>query len=261
MCKQYLRQALRSPLPPLVDGFRHWWRHGARIRRAHILCQCADGLRLRRVAGWQERSARLYGRSVKVLGELAGDGGEGRDEVAKAAHRGIRHATGPYRALATAIITDACLLTVLTLVTVVIAVTVSSTFRLRLFPSDLAAGRPWTASDGELGQAASGVGPSSQGPLFFHTTNKRDPSVEIDLGSEHLIRGVRVENRTDCCQERALPLNVEVLDGDIWRLVFQRRTAFSVWKDDIGPVRGRKIRFLRPGTGYFHLKKISVYGQ
>jgi hypothetical protein len=70
-----------------------------------------------------------------------------------------------------------------------------------------------------------------------------------------------VDNRTDCCQERALPLNFEIFDGKGWRLVAQRRAAFSVWKVDVAPVRARRVRFRRPGTGYFHLKRVSVYGQ
>jgi hypothetical protein len=144
---------------------------------------------------------------------------------------------------------------------IAVAASCSSTVRARLFPRDLAAGRPWTASNADLGLPGSGVGPASEGPLFFHTSVLHDPWVEIDLGDEHVIRSVRVANRTDCCAERALPLNVEIFDGKGWRLVAQRRTAFSVWTDDIGPVRARRIRLLRPGTAYFHLKSIQVFGQ
>jgi hypothetical protein len=134
-------------------------------------------------------------------------------------------------------------------------------FRARLFPRDLAAGRPWDAGTGDLGLPASGVGPASDGPLFFHTREVQNPALEIDLGGEHVTRSVLVENRADCCQERALPLNVEIWTGNAWRLIAQRHAAFKVWKYDVGPVRASKIRFRHPGFNYLHLKRISVYGQ
>jgi len=133
--------------------------------------------------------------------------------------------------------------------------------RARFFPRDLAAGRPWLASDADPGYPSSGAGPSTDGPALFHTSGLDRPWVEIDLGREHVITGVRVENRKDCCQERALPLNFEVFDGQDWRLVVQRRTTFSTWTCDFAPVRARRVRLLRPGQGNFHLRRISVYGR
>ena len=97
--------------------------------------------------------------------------------------------------------------------------------------------------------------------MFFHTQSSNNPNVEIDLGDEHVIRGVLVENRADCCQERALPLNVEVWKDGAWQLIAQRRTAFTTWAYDVEPVRARRIRFLRPSVSFFHLKRISVFGQ
>jgi hypothetical protein len=261
MLTQHLRQIFRSPLPPLAAACRHFWRHGARIRRARLLCQYADGVRMHRVTGWMPRSSRLYRRTCKTLGDLVPPDESAVDDAGLAAHRALRRATEPYRALMAAGLRCAVLLTVVALLALTVAASVSPGFRGRLFPRDLAAGRPWTASNTDFNMPAGGSGPAGTGPLLFHTGNVRDPWVEIDLGSEHIIRSIRVENREDCCQERALPLNVEIKAGDTWRLVVQRRTAFSVWSEDIGPVRARYIRLLRPGTNYFHLKRIQVFGQ
>lgn len=261
MLTLHLRQAFRSPLPLLAAACRRFWRYGASIRRARILCQCADGLRLRRVTGWEPRSARLYRRSIKTLGDLAVPENGPVDDAGLAAHRALRGATGPYRALLKAAIGYACLLVAVALLAVTVGAAFSTQFRARLFPRDLAAGRPWTVSNPDFNLPGSGNGATSTRPLLFHTANVRDPWVEIDLGDEHLIRSIRVENRDDCCQERALPLNVEIKEGETWRLIVQRRTAFSVWSEDIGPVRARRIRLLRPGTDYFHLKRIQVFGQ
>jgi len=260
MLTPLLRQAIRSPLPALTGGFSLWWRHGARIRWTRTLSQAADGLRLRRVRDWDQRSVRLYRKSVRSLGELAGPIEQGTDP-ALAARLALRSATRPYRAFLAGLGRLAAMLAVATLLVLSTASALSGSFRARLFPRDLAAGRPWVASSADPSRPLSGVGPSSEEPLFFHTKDSHNPWLEIDLGGEHVIRAVLVENRADCCQERALPLNVEIWDGSNWQLIAQRRAAFSVWKYDVGPVRSKRIRFLHPGNGFLHLKRISVYGQ
>jgi hypothetical protein len=261
MLPRHLRQALRSPLPVLAGGFRYWRQHGARVRRARALCQCGDGLRLRRPRDWQARSLRLYRRSIRTLEDLAGARPEGAQDPALAARQALRNAAKPYRACLATAARLAVLLAAATLLVLLAGSAVSSGFRARLFPRDLAAGRPWNATSGDFGMPANGTEQVGDGNVFFHTKVDHNPSIEFDLGDEHVIRSVLVENRTDCCQERALPLNVEIWDGADWQLIAQRRAAFKVWKYDVGPVRARKIRFLHPGTSFFHLKRISVFGQ
>jgi hypothetical protein len=239
-----------------------------------MFCEVADGLRLRRPRGWEARSRRLYRHAVATLGELVpayaegaaaapspGQAGPAPSDPALDARRALRRGTAPYRGFIAALARLLAGLLLVVLLGLGAAAAVSPAFRLRLFPRDLAAGRPWNAGSGDLGMPASGVGPSSDGNLFFHTGVVKNPAVEIDLGGEHVVRSILVENRTDCCQERALPLDVETWDGRGWRLVAERRAAFKVWEYDVGPVRTSRIRFRHPGTGYFHLKRISVYGQ
>lgn len=274
MLSRLLRQAVRSPLPSLADGFRFWRRHGARVRQARVFCEVADGLRLRRPRGWEARSRRLYRHAVGSLGELVpahaedtaaslalGQARPAPSDPALEARRALRHATLPYRGFLAALARFSLGLLLVALLALGAAAAASSAFRARLFPRDLAAGRPWSTRSGGQGLPASGVGTSSDDNFFFHTAAVKNPSVEIDLGGEHVVRGIRVDNRSDCCQERALPLDVEVWDGSGWRLIAERRAAFKVWKYDVGPVRTSKIRFRHPGTGYLHLKRISVYGQ
>lgn len=252
-------QAFRFPIKTLREGFSYWRQHGARLRRARTLCQCADSLRLRRARGCELRAPGLYRRSLRSIAGLA-DGGLA-DDPAVAAHRAISIAARPYRDAAAASMVVVLGLAFAGFLTVAAGSLVSINMRARFFPRDLAAGRPWNASNADAGYRSSGNGPSSDGPAFFHTTFLGRPWVEIDLGAEHIITSALIGNRSDCCQERALPLNLEVWDGQKWRLVAQRRAWFSTWTVDIEPVRARKVRALRPGSNYFHLKRISVYGR
>jgi hypothetical protein len=260
MVARLLRQTFRSPIPALVAGVRFWRQHGAGIRRARALCQFADGMSLRRVRAWEERSTRLYRHVARSLENHGGQKVAAQDWTL-AAHRGLRAAQAPYHAFALALVRVAVIAAAALALVLLAGCLVSPSFRTRIFPRDLAEGQPWMTTSSEQGMPTSGLGPSSEGNMFFHTASSLRPWVEIDLGAMHVIRKVRVENRADCCKERALPLNVEILEGDTWRLIAQRRTPFTVWSYDVGSVRARKIRLLRPGTNFFHLKRISVFGQ
>jgi hypothetical protein len=271
MSLSQLRQALVSPLPAVGEGVRLWRRHGARLRRARMLCACADGLRLRRAAAWQARSGRLYRRCTDTLKGLVPNldrGGSATVDLdqdagdARSAHQALALAQRPYRALAAGLLSIGALLAAGALLVVLVGSALSPSLRHRLFPRDLARGRPWTASSGELDAPTSGVGPSSsRRPLFFHTRASDHPWLEIDLGDEHLVRSVLIKNRADCCQERAIPLNVEIFDGRAWRLIAQRRSPFSTWEHDVEPVRARLVRVRLAGFGFLHLKRVSICGQ
>jgi hypothetical protein len=261
MLFKLIRQALRSPLQVVLAGLRFWRQNRTRIRRARVLCQCADGLRLRRVRDWKLRSDRVYRRAASGLKTLVAVEGDTEMDWANAAHRRLTQATEPIRALTAALFVIASAFAATTAMVLLVGCAVSPNLRGRLFPRDLAAGMPWLVTSTAFGLPGSGFGPTTDKELFFHTAGISDPYVEIDLGAEHVIRSLLVENRADCCKERALPLDVKVLKGDTWQLVAERRAPFSTWKYDIAPVRARKIRFQRPGPECFHLKRISVYGQ
>ena len=66
--------------------------------------------------------------------------------------------------------------------------------------------------------------------LLFHTQVEENPWVEFDLGGTKPIHRIDVVNRPDCCQERAVPLIVEVSDDRIhWKEIARNTTAFSTW--------------------------------
>ncbi len=256
-----LRKALRSPTSMVTGGLRFWLAHRTPLRRARILCQCADGLRLHRVSGWEVRSGRVYRRVARELRDLSPVEGDAAVDWAEFAHRTMTRARQPLRELAAGLAVLAGALIAVAAIVLAVGCAASPDLRGRLFPRDLAAGKPWVASSSAFGVPASGFGPSSREQLFFHTGAVTNPYVDIDLGAEHTIRSIEVENRSDCCKARALPLDVKILDGGTWHLVAERRAYFSTWSYDITPVRAQTIRFERPGTDFFHLKRISVYGQ
>jgi len=256
-----LRQALLAPTSTVLGGLRFWRQHRARLRRASLLCQCADGLRLRRMPHWEVRSGRLYRRVASGLRELVPAEGNAEADASELAHSTLLRAEEPIRALFAGFTVIASALAAATAIVLLVGCLFSPSLKGRLFPRDLAAGKPWVTNSTAYGLPASGFGPSSNEHLFFHSGVVNNPYVDVDLGAEYTIRSIEVENRSDCCKERALPLDVKVLVGETWQLVAERRAYFSTWSYDITPVRAQKIRFERPGTDLFHLKRISVYGQ
>jgi hypothetical protein len=261
MLYKILRQALLAPTSTVLGGLRFWYRHRTPLRRARLLCQCADGLRVRRVHSWDVRSGRLYRRVARGLRELVPFHDDVGADWSEIAHSTLKLAHAPIRALAAGLAVIASALAVATVLVVLVGCALSPNLKGRLFPRDLAAGKPWVTNSTAYGLPSSGFGPSSSEHLFFHTGIINNPHVDIDLGAEHTIRSIEVENRPDCCKERALPLDVKVLVGETWQLVAERRSYFSTWSYDITPVRAQMIRFERPGNDVFHLKRISVYGQ
>jgi hypothetical protein len=256
-----VRQALRSPIKTIVEGYSYWRENGARLKRTSALCQCADAMRIRRVRDFEARSLGLYRRVRRSLDAWVPPGPGGASDVAVAAHRALWSAKRPYRAVAAASLVVAVALVALGFAALALGSIFSTDLGARFFPRDLAAKRPWVAVNNTPGYPSSGIGPSTEGPALFHTTHMDRPWIEIDLGSEHTISGFLIENRADCCKERALPLNFEVFQRGEWRLLAQRRTPFDTWSIDLAPVRAARVRVLRPGQDFLHLKRISVYGR
>jgi hypothetical protein len=259
-----MRVAVRSPLSAIARGYRFWRQHGWPIRRARLLLDCADGLSMRRPPGWQLRADRLCRRALRTAGgALNGVVGDA-DAVAPAdvnPRARLDRATEPYRALAAGLAVMGALLAAAAIATVLCVAALSPRVHSRLFPRNLARGRAWTASSADAGAQTRGVGPSARAPFFFATASSDHPWLQIDLGRERLIRSFRVENRTDCCENEALPLNIEVLDGNAWRLVAQRRSPFAVWTYDVPAVRAQQVRVRLAGSGSLRLRAIAVFGE
>jgi hypothetical protein len=96
--------------------------------------------------------------------------------------------------------------------------------------------------------------------LGFHSLARGDKSVVIDLLAPHLIRRVDVYNRMDCCQERAVPLAIEVSsDGQTFRPVAHQGRRFALWKASFPPVDARWVRLTQSSDQPFHLSEVEIY--
>ncbi len=129
---------------------------------------------------------------------------------------------------------------------------------------DLVPRARWTASSGDYGWGVTGVGLAGQrGPadVFCHTREQLNPWVEFDLGRSMPISRVVVVNRSDCCQERALPLAIETSeDHRTWREVARRDDSFVTWeKTFMFRPRGRYVRFRSMRVTALHLARVEIH--
>lgn len=96
--------------------------------------------------------------------------------------------------------------------------------------------------------------------LGFHTLDGPNQNVTIDLGRLQRISRVVVYNRADCCQERAVPLKIEVsLDNQQFRQVAERKEQFEKWKANFPPTYARYVRLTDLNPAPFHLSEVEVY--
>ena len=128
---------------------------------------------------------------------------------------------------------------------------------------DLAAGKPWTTSSvGLVCDPAHKQCGGARTSILFHTLEDAEPWFEIDLGAVHELTRVEVQNRTDCCQERAVPLIIEVsLDHQHYRTVAHKFTSFEHWSQGFPATPGRYVRLRVTRRSVLHLDQVQVYGR
>lgn len=128
---------------------------------------------------------------------------------------------------------------------------------------DLARGKPWRASSTGLTchpERSECGGANTK--IFFHTDDERNPWVEIDLGDTQRIASIEVDNRRDCCSDRAVPLILEVsTDGARFREVARREEPFMTWRAAFDPVKARYVRARVARRSSLHLERVSVYAR
>jgi F5/8 type C domain-containing protein len=127
---------------------------------------------------------------------------------------------------------------------------------------ELAAGKPWSASSSLNGVGC--VSPAqqcAQSPsFFFHTTEEANPWVEFDLGVTRSISRVGIENRRDCCSDRAVPLTVEVsTNHKNWKTVARQAEDFTSWNISFDSVEARWVRLRTPRQTYLHLAEVRIW--
>jgi len=94
----------------------------------------------------------------------------------------------------------------------------------------------------------------------FHTQSEVNPFAIIDLGQSQTISEIVVHNRKDCCQERAIPLRIEVSDdGSKYLTVAERNENFETWIAKDLQTKGRYVRLRLDATSMFHLAEVEIY--
>jgi hypothetical protein len=134
-------------------------------------------------------------------------------------------------------------------------------FRVQLgLVKNLAWGSTWRTSSAYPGTASSGVLTSSKAAFLFHTNEEASPSVSIDLGSSRKFSQLRIENRRDCCQMRALPLLVEASDDNVsWRPLLRREAPFQLLPASFPTTKARFVRLSVGRKSILHLADLRIY--
>lgn len=129
-------------------------------------------------------------------------------------------------------------------------------------PRVISRGKPWTTSSSAAvcdPQHAQCAGAHTK--ILFHTNLENDPWFELDLGKPYTVSGLSVRNRSDCCEERAVPLVAETsLDHATYRALAHRYTPFERWDPRFDAVRARYVRLRVTRQSILHLDKVFVYG-
>jgi hypothetical protein len=127
---------------------------------------------------------------------------------------------------------------------------------------DVARGKPWRTSS--LYTATTSC-PSprqqcAESPFFFfHTLDDDRPWLEIDLETKQRIVGAIIENREDCCADRAVPLVIQVsTDHKNWKDVARRTEIFGTWSPSFTPVTARWVRIMVMKKTSLHLHRASI---
>jgi hypothetical protein len=125
---------------------------------------------------------------------------------------------------------------------------------------DLAAGKSWKTSSTYAScdpvRRRCGGQPTA---VFFHTAEDDSPWIEIDLGSPRTLGRIDVRNRMDCCQDRAVPLLVEVSeDESSWREIARKDESFMRWEGSFAPCEARYVRLRVPRKTFLHLEEVAI---
>jgi hypothetical protein len=127
---------------------------------------------------------------------------------------------------------------------------------------DLSPQAAWTASSTypEAGCISPLQRCSGSPNYFFHThADPEGPWLLFDFGSEKTLSAIFVENRIDCCFERAVPLVVAVSsDKRRWLPVARRDSTFKTWRESFSRVEARWVKLSAPPGSNFHLATVRL---
>ena len=152
-------------------------------------------------------------------------------------------------------------------VAVAAALLLSGAVAWAVMPSNLARGKPVTASSKRRSTPApEGVVDGNHGEKFgFHTKTESHPWVQIDLEAPCLIREVLVYNRNDGHFDAAIPLELLLSnDGAKWSKAAQRIERFTAshpWRVQLENLEARYVRLSVPRRTFLALSEVEVYGK
>jgi len=145
---------------------------------------------------------------------------------------------------------------------VALIVLFSSAFHLAFGAREISRGKAWTTSTVGLvcDPAHRSCGGADTG-ILFHTEQEKEPWFQLDLGKEFEVERVAIDNRDDCCEERAVPLVVELASiPSNYRAVAHKYTPFDHWEASFAPTRARYVRVRVTRTSILHLDRVRVFG-
>jgi hypothetical protein len=132
--------------------------------------------------------------------------------------------------------------------------------RLLQHPNLLARATMRTSSDYSGFSSSTKISDGRRTRLLFHTNKEDSPSVVFDMGVAKTVTFIELANRHDCCEDRALPLAVDVSpDGKEWKEVFRRTEPFSEFRQKIGPVYVRAVRVRALRKTWLHLERVDAW--
>ena len=147
------------------------------------------------------------------------------------------------------------------LVAVMCAVPLALGLNRLLIKPDLAKGNPWhTSSVGiECHPEKSECGGTTT-DILFHTRLEQNPWFEYDFGAPRAFSSLKVQNRSDCCGDRAVPLVVEVSDDDKhFREIARRADEFTTWRPSFPTQHARYLRLRVARESILHLEAVQVH--
>ena len=239
------------------SGLSAWFKARARLRRARVLYACGQVIASRGEPAGAQRSARLYRRALELLFSPSGSSAEPKTPDRVTAREQLR-AELRRRSLRGWLRTSSRRVQLVVGLGVLVLLAGAT---LSWIEPDLAEGKLWQAST--AWGAFPGIGVMrGEAPIDgrFHTIEEDNPWVRVDLGAVQRVHAVRVENRTNCCRERALPLAIELSsDGKSWTLVGYRRLLFDTFTQQFASRDARYVRLRVDRRSLLHLRRVSVY--
>jgi hypothetical protein len=126
---------------------------------------------------------------------------------------------------------------------------------------ELMVGKPWKASSLNGAGCTSPAQRCAQSPsFFFHTNEEENPWLEFDLGATQRLSRAAIENRRDCCSDRAVPLELEVsTDHKNWQTVARQAEDFTTWNVAFDSVEARWVRLQTHRRTYLHLAEVRIW--